>query len=91
MHDFVDFGSNPDILYDNLPHIGIDVLRQLLINFRYNLLSRGVKIYYETKLIDIMDGYIITDNEDYKEIDYDELILATGHSAFDIYKLFPWS
>ena len=84
LETFVSFGSNDDILYEANPHIGSDNLRKILINFRLSLLDNNVSINYETKLLDFDDHYIYTKND---KIAYDELILATGHSASDIYQL----
>jgi len=87
---FVKNGAPADILYDFKPHIGTDVLKGVIINIRKYLQSKGVKIYFNSKLtdLDIKDSNIrgITINAN-KTYDVDSLILAIGHSARKTYKM----
>mgnify|MGYP003289342326 CR=1 FL=1 len=48
----VEFGANKDILYETKPHVGTDVLRNVIINIRKYLISSGVKVMFNTELID---------------------------------------
>ena len=81
------FGAHSNITYDAMPHIGSDTLKEVIKNFRMKLIDMGVKIYFETKLINIKDHIVITNNEEYNNLYFDELVLATGHSAIYIYHL----
>ena len=87
---FVENGAPKEIMYENKPHIGTDVLRQVVINMRNKIINMGGKIRYNSTLTDINieDGKItsITINEDEK-IKCESLILAIGHSARDTFKM----
>ena len=83
-------GASPQILIDSHPHIGTDKLPKVVQNIRETILKYGGEIYFETKLTDIK----IVDNQlvaitinDTVEMPVQALILATGHSARDIYTL----
>jgi len=95
LEKLVEFGSNPDILIKAHPHIGTNKLPQIIENIRNTIIKKGGIFLFHHKLIDI----IVKDNEISKiEIEHVEtkeknivnckqLILATGHSARDIFKL----
>ena len=90
MEWLVYFGANQDILVDAHPHIGTNKLPQLIIAIRNLILSCGGEIHFEHKLTDL---FIIDNNVTGIEINNrqkilcDNLILATGHSARDIFYL----
>jgi uncharacterized FAD-dependent dehydrogenase len=88
-------GASEEILIDAHPHIGTNKLPQIIAKIRETILNFGGEIYFEHKLIDI-----INDKSSIKEITIldlntnsektfpvQKLILATGHSARDIYEL----
>ncbi|MFQ3579661.1 MAG: FAD-dependent protein [Bacteroidales bacterium] len=82
--------ATEDILIDAHPHIGTDKLPEVIKNIRETILQSGGEIHFNTKLTDILlntDNSIrgITVNNQYH--DCTTLILATGHSARDIYFL----
>lgn len=87
---FVECGANEDILYENKPHIGTDVLRNVIINMRNKIITMGGTFYYNTCLTNIK-----VENNEIKEIEInnsewlqtDNLILAIGHSARDTFKM----
>ena len=83
-------GANESILYEAHPHIGTDKLPTVIKNIRKTILDYGGKVLFETKLIDFIIEEksikgILTANGD--RILADNVILATGHSARDIYTL----
>ena len=86
----VHFGAENDILIDAHPHIGTNRLPKIIESIREAILTNGGEIHFESKLTDIK----IQDNT-LVEIEINEtekhsvsnLILATGHSARDIYYL----
>ena len=84
-------GAPPDILVDAHPHIGSDVLPRVMTAIRHTLLSHGGEVHFETKVVDILlkDGRV-RGVEDSVGQRYEGrgVILATGHSARDIYSLF---
>jgi uncharacterized protein len=86
----VGFGASPDILVDAHPHIGTNKLPQIIENIRNKIISCGGQVLFETRLTDI----IIKDNtiqgiktQNGNSILAPKLILATGHSARDIFEL----
>ncbi len=86
-------GASEDIMVDAHPHIGTNKLPQLIQHIRETILKHGGEILFTTKLIDFQfrDHTIISillENETgIKEMPVTHLILATGHSARDIYEL----
>lgn len=83
-------GASEEILYDAHPHIGSDLLPDVVENMSYTITSHGGEIYFEKKLTDIIiedshiKGCVTSDGTVFKA---DYLILATGHSAHDIYEM----
>ncbi|MCR5846805.1 MAG: FAD-dependent monooxygenase [Lachnospiraceae bacterium] len=94
LDSFVRFGANENILYDSKPHIGTDVLRNVIGNIREYLLNKGATILYDTKFesFETKGDRIFrinvrnTASEDIKELECDNLILAIGHSARDTFE-----
>ena len=90
MELLVQFGAKEDILIDAHPHIGTNKLPQLIESIRVHIIKCGGEIHFESKLSDL----IITKNK-ITEIEINQqhkiavkrLVLATGHSARDIFQL----
>ena len=86
-------GANPEILIDAHPHIGTNKLPQLIENIRERILFFGGEVRFNTKLIDfeIKENSVssITLMKEASEFNepIQNIILATGHSARDIYEL----
>ena len=90
MEWFVDFGATPDILVDAHPHIGTNKLPQIITSMREAIEKAGGEVHFSSKLVDIRHENhqikaIKIEGHDWKE--YDNVILATGHSARDIFYL----
>jgi uncharacterized FAD-dependent dehydrogenase len=82
-------GAQDEILYDAHPHIGTDVLPKVIVRMRKNILKAGGEVRFSTKVLDyILDGERVTGvrTENGEEIFGEGLILATGHSARDVYR-----
>ncbi len=83
-------GASDEILYESHPHIGTDKLPETIKKIRQTILDCGGVIAFNSKLTDLMiedseiTGIQINTNENHK---VKCLILATGHSARDIYYL----
>lgn len=96
LHQFVNFGADPSILIDAHPHIGTDKLPRLVANIRECVLEHGGEYHFQTRVSDICrgeDGVITVTAVDgesgaKKTFNAKAVILATGHSARDIYELF---
>ncbi|MBO4395480.1 MAG: FAD-dependent oxidoreductase [Eubacterium sp.] len=54
LETFVRFGARREILYDAKPHIGTDVLRNVIINMRRAMERQGVTFFFHTKMSGIM-------------------------------------
>ncbi|MDR1652056.1 MAG: NAD(P)/FAD-dependent oxidoreductase [Prevotellaceae bacterium] len=83
-------GAPQNVLYDAHPHIGSDKLPEIVEKLVQTIVEHGGQIHYNTKVTDIIIrnkkivGCKTADNNEFKA---KALILATGHSAHDIYKL----
>ncbi len=87
---FVRFGAEEKILYQSHPHIGTNKLPHIITAMREFILNCGGEIHFETKLTNfILDADTIKAVEinDNATIHADAVILATGHSARDIFEL----
>lgn len=87
---FVDFGATPDILVDAHPHIGTNKLPQIITAMREAIIGAGGSVHFNAKLTDLKHEHgaiksIQINDTDW--IDYNHVILATGHSARDIFYL----
>ena len=87
---FVHFGASSDISIDAHPHIGTNKLPAIISAMREAIIEAGGEVHFNSKLTDIFieNGTIsgIEINESTK-FDFTQLILATGHSARDIFYL----
>ncbi len=87
---FYQFGADENVLYQSHPHIGTNKLPQIITAMRQQILDAGGKILFEKKLTNIhyvndLIQYITTEDGD--QLKADAYILATGHSARDIFRL----
>ncbi|MEX1378149.1 MAG: FAD-dependent protein [Eubacteriales bacterium] len=89
LNTFVEHGASKDILIDAKPHIGTDILSDILVKIRKRIISLGGEISFGEKLEDISckNGKIESAKTSKREIKCESLILATGHGARDIYYL----
>jgi hypothetical protein len=83
-------GANEEILFDAHPHIGTNRLPALIERIRASILDAGGEIHFNTRITDfIMHDYAVTGVRTLggDTIDGDAVLLATGHSARDIFEL----
>lgn len=89
LEEFVRFGAQKDILYDALPHIGTDKLREIVKKMRLEIIRLGGEVHFESQLMDIrLDQNRITQiqiNQDW--IDCSDLLMGIGHSARDTFRM----
>lgn len=90
-NELVRHGAPSEILYEAKPHIGTDKLSETVKNIRNDIISMGGEVIFGAKYIDYKENNgrvsaVIYEKEN-KEyiIDTDNLILATGHSARDVF------
>jgi uncharacterized FAD-dependent dehydrogenase len=87
---FVGHGASEQILIDTHPHIGTNKLPVVVSEMRESILKAGGEIHFDTKVTDLIidqnriKGVVTNDNQEHTGIG---VILATGHSARDIYDL----
>lgn len=84
------FGANEAILVEAHPHVGTNKLPQIITAIREKILDCGGEIHFEHKLSDlILKNQTISEIEinGSRKIKISNLILATGHSARDIFEL----
>lgn len=90
---FIEHGAPADIEYLSKPHIGTDKLRDVVKNIRLELEKLGVGLRYETKLVGIetesgrIKGIKVEYNGKIEKLDASAVVLATGHSARDTFKM----
>ena len=83
-------GANENILYEAHPHLGTDKLPGIISDIRKSILDAGGQFFLEKRVADFLiesdtiKGVITSDNEIFKS---PYVILATGHSARDIYDI----
>jgi len=86
----VQHGADPEILIDAHPHIGSNNLPKIVQSIRETILSNGGEIHFNSRVTDfimnekVMKGVVVNND---KEFTGDAVLLATGHSARDIYYL----
>lgn len=88
---FVQHGADPDIMVDVHAHIGTDRLGGIIANMRHTIEAAGGEYHFGCRVTDLIlrDGRVLgVHTADGKELRGDAVILATGHSARDIYHLF---
>lgn len=96
LYQFVNFGADPSIIVDAHPHIGTDKLPRLVSNIRECIIEHGGEYHFQNRVSDIerAEDDVITvtaidEKNDNKTLTYKAkaVILATGHSARDVYEM----
>lgn len=86
----VEHGASPEILVDAHPHIGSNKLPKVIANIRETILRCGGEVHFDSKITDIVirnnqvESVIINHTDERR---CNAIILATGHSARDIFYL----
>ena len=87
---FAQAGAGEEICYVNKPHIGTDVLADIVKNIRNEIISLGGEVRFNTKLTGLqikdgsLHGIIVNDSE---TVETEVLVAALGHSARDSFKM----
>ncbi len=90
LETFVRHGAEESILIDARPHIGTNKLPQIITEIRMCILNAGGEVHFDKKVTDILTDFgrvkgVVVNHE--QELLAGAVILATGHSARDIYEL----
>lgn len=86
----VHFGADENILYESHPHIGTNKLPHIITTMRNKIIECGGEVHFDKKLTDftVDDETIKTvHTADGDTLNGEAVILATGHSARDIFEL----
>lgn len=89
LEEFVKFGAPKEILYEQKPHIGTDILKTVVKNIREEIIRLGGEIYFGKKVMDFLTeenkikGVVLSDNT---VINCSDVVLAIGHSARDTFE-----
>lgn len=90
---FCQHGASTSILCDAHPHIGTDKLPRVIENMRKQILQSGGQVYFNTKMTELLieNGRVVgiraVNHVNNKEMElHGPVILATGHSARDVYR-----
>lgn len=87
---FVNHGAQPDITIDARPHIGTNKLPHIITSIKNTILNAGGEVMFNSQMTDILIEFgkvkgIEVNFQD--KLFADDIILATGHSARDVYEL----
>ncbi|WP_010182954.1 NAD(P)/FAD-dependent oxidoreductase [Aquimarina agarilytica] len=86
----VGFGATPEIKVNAHPHIGTNKLPDIIASIRKKIIEQGGEVWFDQRVIDFniknseIDGVILHDGS---KVTARKVILATGHSARDIFEL----
>ena len=86
----VAFGATKQILVEAHPHIGTNKLPAIIQDITKAIIDFGGEVFFDSKLVDILlknEEIVGVELKDGRRIDAKKLILATGHSARDIFEL----
>lgn len=85
---FCQHGASPTILADAHPHIGTDKLPRVIENMRNRIIKCGGEVHFETRMEELLvkDGRIYGILTNKGEFLAPAVVLATGHSAKDVYR-----
>ena len=90
LDQFVKFGAREEILYDAKPHVGTDVLLEVVQNLRRRVIALGGEVRFCSQVVNVrtendrLTGLELLDGS---SIDCDRAILAIGHSARDTFEM----
>ena len=93
LRELVKMGADEEILYSTNAHVGTDKLSDIVKKIREEIISLGGKIMFSTRLTDIkvregkIVGAVLEAPEGRLEIDTRAVIMATGHSARDSFRM----
>jgi uncharacterized protein len=90
LETFIKFGAPEKIGFMHKPHVGTDVLCEIVKNIRNHILKNGGEIHYSSRVTDIhitdgkVSGIVINNDKEYRAT---IVFLAIGHSARDTFRM----
>lgn len=89
LKEFVKAGAPEEIIYQNKPHVGTDLLKSVVINIRNQIIRNGGEVRFKAKVTDFIikdyeiRGLVINESE---KIKCNTVLLGIGHSARDTFR-----
>lgn len=89
LKELVEAGAPEEIMYEGKPHVGTDILKDVVMNIREQIKSLGGEVHFNSRLesINVKDGVLQSIVVNGSEIPCEALILAIGHSSRDTYEM----
>ena len=93
LSEFVAHGAPEDVLYDSEPHVGTDLLSEIIKKIRKKIISLGGEFKFGAKLVGIKEkdgkvcGISYVERGEEKELACEKVVLAIGHSARDSFSM----
>lgn len=87
LETFVKFGAPEDILYEQKPHIGTDILVSVIESMRKEIIEKGGEFLFHTQVTDVEPSQNMLFLNNGKSIKADAAVLAVGHSARDTFDM----
>lgn len=87
---FVEFGAAEDILFDAKPHVGTDLLLDVVQNLRKRIIDLGGEVFFNSQVVNVQNenGRLTgLELQEGRIIECDTAILAIGHSARDTFQM----
>ena len=91
LSEFVEAGAPDEIMFSVGAHVGTDKLQNIVKKVRQKIITLGGEVYFSTRLesLKLRDGRIVgafaQQGDNVVEFDTDDIVLATGHSARDVF------
>lgn len=87
LETFVKFGAPEDILWEQKPHIGTDILIDVVESMRNEIIRLGGEFHFHSRVTDILpeENCVVVNND--QKIKTGAAVLAVGHSARDTFQM----
>jgi uncharacterized FAD-dependent dehydrogenase len=89
MEEYVKVGAPEEILYMAYPHVGTDNLKVVVPNLRQKFIDQGGRLLFDTMFEDLVvsGDRVMSVRSSAGDLEADHFLLATGHSAYDTYRM----
>lgn len=89
LEKLIEAGAPEEISFQAKPHVGTDLLKDVVKNIRERIIALGGEVRFETKLedIEVKNGKVVSITANKEKIPCEVLVLALGHSARDTYDM----
>ncbi len=86
---FIAFGSPEEIRIASKPHIGTDILREVVVNLRKEIIRLGAEVHFQTTVTEILhqNGQIYGVRAGEQTFESTKVFLCIGHSARDTFEM----